>query len=152
MRVWRLLPLLGVLTAMGAAAQTPVLADPETIRDCVCREARIETLRERMALAQRHYDEADAALKALDARVEAARPQIDPADQAQLDGFRRLLLEDEKARARFFNETLPHTQDVIARYNAERDTYVPRCTGIGYDPAVLAQVKAAPACPVQSLP
>ncbi len=146
LRMLLVLPImLASLPALGQGV--PVMTDPAAIADCLCRRAHVEIMEHRAAEANRAYEAADARLKALDREVDDTRTRVDPNDEAALDAFRRLLLEAETAKAHLFNETLPHTQGIVAAYNRERADYVPRCTGIAFDPAALARAQSIAACP-----
>jgi TolA-binding protein len=134
----------------GAQAQT-VVTDPAAIASCLCEQYRVETLHERATVAQRHYDEEKQRLDALDREVDERRATVDPQNEEQLDAFRRLLLQEETAKAHFFNQVLPHTQAVAGRYNRALAGYAPRCTGISYDPEALARAKATLVCPPEPL-
>jgi hypothetical protein len=138
--------------AGAAAAQEPgpVLTDPEAVGRCLCGQRFVETMHERALAAQREFDAAHARQQALQHRVDQSRAAVDPNDPDQVDAFRRLLLESETETARLFNEVLPHTQSVLARYNERRERYTESCGGRQFDALVYERQKAVLSCGVEN--
>ena len=137
---------LAVLPAMSLPAPAQgFITDPAAVQSCLCAEAALPVLRERLQQRLNAYDSERQALQTLDGRVQSGRAQLQ-AGSGDIDAFKQLLDQRDRTQIHFANETTPAYNAEVARYNAAADTYN-QCHG-RMAPEVAAQERAAGlACP-----
>lgn len=134
-------------SAVPQARAFELLHDPDAIRACLCLDQAVTTLSDELNQEDKSYDEQRKALAALESRADAARQQIDPANQAQRAALGQLLDERDAAVQRFAMETTPHHNAIVARYNDAAEAFNRTCGDKTYDWSVLQRVQSALSCP-----
>ena len=124
-----------------------VTSSAEVIADCICAQRRTAALHGEAARAQQRYQDAQSRLAALNAQLQQTRSTVNSDDDAQVDAYRRLLVQSEQQNSYLFNTILPRTQSVIARYNQSVATYNARCTGRRFDTSVTQEISQTLTCP-----
>jgi galactokinase len=123
-----------------------VTRSPSLIAQCLCAQRQTSALHRQAERAQRSYVDGKARLATLDNQLAQTKSTVDSNDPAQVDAYRRLLLQSEQQNAHLYNDVLPETQSIVGRYNQAVDNYNARCSGQRFDSAVLAQVSASLVC------
>lgn len=133
--------------AVGTASAQQVLHAPDQIRACLCEQQSVKTLAEVVQQQSRVYEQRRQALEALDKEVSTKRPQVNVANQSDVDAFKHLLDERDAAADSFAGEVTQTYADAVRRYNQAVSTFNANCSGKAYDPQVLAQVQNNLSCP-----
>jgi uncharacterized protein YukE len=136
--------LLSGLTA-GANAQELVRA-PEQIRGCLCQERSVAALNAEVQTQSRAYEEKRQSFQALDKQVQSTRPSVNVANQADVDAFKRLLDQRDRAADTLAGEATKSYSDAVARYNQAVAAYNGGCAGKSYDPDQLAELRRTLSC------
>jgi hypothetical protein len=137
--------LLSGLTA-GASAQELVRA-PEQIRGCLCQERSVGALNAEVQTQSRGYEEKRQSFQTLDKQVQATRPSVNVANQADVDAFKRLLDQRDRAADTLAGDATKSYSDAVARYNQAVAAYNGGCAGKSYDPDQLAELRRTLSCP-----
>lgn len=138
-----------IAVASAATAQQQVLRDPEQIRACVCVEQTLKRQAVELAAQRQAYEEARRQVEALDAAVEAQRPQVRVNDRASVDSFRQLLDKRNAAQVSFANQLTPRYAALVEQYNRRATEFNRACAGSSYDAEVLAKVQQGLVCPLE---
>lgn len=138
-----------IAVASAATAQQQVLRDPEQIRACVCVEQTLKRQAVELAAQRQAYEEARRQVEALDAAVEAQRPQVRVNDRASVDSFRQLLDKRNAAQVSFANQLTPRYAALVEQYNRRATEFNRACSGSSYDAEVLAKVQQGLVCPLE---
>lgn len=131
----------------SAEAQT-VLTQAGDIRACLCLQQSVTALDGEVARQRQAHEQQRQQVEALDAEVNAQRSRIDVNNFDQVQAFKHLLEQRDKAAADFAGPVTASYADAVARYNAAVNRFNGSCAGKAYDQAVLAQVQAGLSCPV----
>jgi hypothetical protein len=138
--------------AVPRAGAAEVMHAPDEIRVCLCLDQAVTTLSDDLNREDQTYADQRTALADLESRAKTAREQIDPADPAQREALGRLLNERDAAVRRFAEETTPHHNAIVGRYNNAAEAFNHACGDKSYDWAVLPQVQATLSCPAAPRP
>ena len=133
--------------AIDAASAQQVLHEPDQIRACLCEQQAVKTLADTVQQQSRIYDQRRQALEALDKEVTTQRPQVNVANQSDVDAFKHLLDQRDAAADNFAGETTQTYAAAVRRYNQAVATFNANCSGKAYDPQVLPQVQSNLSCP-----
>ena len=83
----------------------------------------------------------------LDKQVQSTRPSVNVANQADVDAFKRLLDQSDRAADTLAGEATKSYSDAVARYNQAVAAYNGGCAGKSYDPDQLAELRRTLSCP-----
>jgi hypothetical protein len=118
--------LAGPLLASGALAQAiPV----EQVRDCLCREQQVKSLREEVAEKRAAYDAAHSRLEALQRDIDNTRRTMDPNDNIQVQLLVEQIQQRDLLRTQIQQNEYPALQDPLGRLNAAVNEYNQLCAG-----------------------
>ena len=134
--------------ASGAAAQELVRA-PEQIRSCLCQERSVGALNSEVQAQSRAYEDKRQAFQALDKQVQTTRPTVNVAKQGDVDAFKRLLEQRDRAADDLASNATKTYSDAVSRYNQAVASYNGACAGKSYDPDQLAEMRRTLSCPKQ---
>jgi len=132
----------------GAAAQELVRA-PEQIRSCLCQERSVGALNSEVQAQSRAYEDKRQAFQALDKQVQTTRPTVNVAKQGDVDAFKRLLEQRDRAADDLASNATKTYSDAVSRYNQAVASYNGACAGKSYDPDQLAEMRRTLSCPKQ---
>jgi TolA-binding protein len=136
-------------STVGTTAKAQmVLTQPGDIRACLCLQQSVTVLDGDVVRQRQAHEQQRQQVDALDAEVNAQRSQIDVNNFDQVQAFKHLIDQRDKAAADFAGPVTARYADAVARYNAAVNQFNGSCAGKAYDQAVLAQVQAGLACPV----
>jgi hypothetical protein len=135
-------------TIGGAAAQELVRA-PEQIRSCLCQERSVGTLSSEVQAQSRAYEDKRQAFQAFDKQVQTTRPTVNVAKQGDVDAFKRLLEQRDRAADDLASNATKTYSDAVSRYNQAVAAYNGACAGKSYDPDQLAEMRRTLSCPKQ---
>jgi uncharacterized protein YukE len=132
--------------ALAAAPLAPagaqeVLHAPDAIRSCLCQEQAVSTLSDEVLQRNRAYEEQRKMVEDLDNKVRTQRPEVNVSNAADVDAFRQLLDQRDKAADTFAGDTTRNYSDAVGRYNQAVNSFNNGCAGKAYDPEVLAEVR-----------
>lgn len=132
---------LAVLPAMSLPAPAQgFVTDPAAVQSCLCAEAALPVLSQRLKQEHGAYESERQSLQTLNERVTAGRAQLQ-AGSGDIDAFKQLLDQRDRTQIHFANQTTPAYNADVARYNAAAATYN-QCHG-RMAPEVAAQERAA---------
>jgi hypothetical protein len=137
---------LALWVATGATAQEVVRA-PDQIRSCLCQERAVSALNAEVQAQSRAYDDKRQAFQALDRQVQATRPTVNVAKPADVDAFKRLLDQRDRAADDLAGNATRTYSDAVARYNHAVAAYNGSCAGKSYDADQLAEMRRTLSCP-----
>ena len=140
------LVLSGVIS--GATAQE-LVRSPEQIRSCLCQERSVSTLNSEVQAQSRAYEEKRQTFQALDKQVQSTQPPVNVAQQADVDAFKRLLDQRDRAADDLAGNATKTYSDAVSRYNRAVAAYNGACAGKSYDPDQLAGTRRTLSCPKQ---
>jgi hypothetical protein len=107
----------------------------------------VSTLAQDVMARNRDYEQKRKTLEDLDAEVAAKRSRVDVNNAEDVAAFRDLLARRDAAADEFATKTSPDYSAMVDRYNGRVSAFNGQCSGKTYDPAALASVRAALACP-----
>lgn len=131
---------------ISAQAQT-ILHSPGEISACLCLQQSVGALDNRVVQSGQAREQSRKALEALETEVQSRRPQVDVNDFDQVQAFKQLLEQRDRASASFAGEMTSSYADAVARYNEVVNRFNASCAGKAYDETVLAQVRSGLSCP-----
>ena len=134
--------------ASGATAQE-LVRSPEQIRGCLCQERSVSALNSEVQAQSRAYEDKRQAFQALDKQVQSTRPTVNVAKQADVDAFKRLLDQRDRAADDLAGNATRTYSDAVSRYNQAVAAYNGSCAGKSYDPDQLAEMRRTLSCPKQ---
>ncbi|HTH97570.1 MAG TPA: hypothetical protein VL574_09150 [Stellaceae bacterium] len=134
-----------VAPASGSDATT--ITDPQQVAACLCAESAMRNARAEMLMQHQKYDDAINRLHQLNDQVTSRRDQVDPSQPDQVQAYRNLVAESERANALVYNHATPDYDAAVHRYNDSVATYNSTCAGRGITPELRAQVQANLYCP-----
>lgn len=134
--------------AAGAPAQELVRA-PDQIRGCLCQERSVGTLNSEVQAQSRAYEDKRQTFQSLDKQVQTTRPTVNVANQGDVDAFKRLLDQRDRAADDLASNATKSYSDAVARYNQAVAAYNGNCAGKSYDPDQLAELRRTLSCPKQ---
>jgi hypothetical protein len=140
------------LAQSSTPLQTPLsgidpVTDPEAIRACLCAHESVMTLGAQVDAETKRHQAAQDRIAALDQQLTQSRGTVDVKQPDQVDAYRRLVEERERAMADFTYDQTPNLQKLVARYNAASSSYNASCTTHSMDQTTLDMVKASLSCP-----
>jgi predicted nucleic acid-binding Zn-ribbon protein len=138
-----------VLCGISAAAAQEVVRAPEQIRNCLCQERSVGALNTEVQAQSRAYEDKRQAFQALDKQVQTTRPSVNVAKQADVDAFKRLLEQRDRAADDLASTATKSYSDAVARYNQAVAAYNGNCAGKSYDADQLADMRRNLSCPKQ---
>lgn len=130
----------------GEAAGS-LVTDPAAIGRCLCAGGRISADKETLDSSGRRYAAAKAHADATRAAVDRVRPQLRPDNAEQLDAFRRLVDESQRAEHDLYSVAQPDYSAAVTRYNQSVAAYNGGCAGMRVDKALQARVATSLVCP-----
>ena len=131
----------------GSALAQPVVTDPNVISGCLCSEAAVAALKDRISQAQQVYDEDRASVDALDQQIVQARNSVNVAVQGQVEALKALNLQREELYARTYDVDLPALQIAIKAYNDAAGAFGAHCANRNFDSVLMSQARASLNCP-----
>jgi hypothetical protein len=135
---------LGLLSCGGIAPATAqIVNDPNTIRSCLCDQQLVLGLQDNVSSKRQALEGSQRSQASLANQVDTRRAQINVYDHAELEAFKRLLLQRDAAIAATADATKTY-DDAAEGYNRAVAGYNANCAGRSYDEAVLRQVQAVP--------
>jgi hypothetical protein len=134
------------LVATSAQAQM-VLTSPNEIRSCLCLQQSVTALDGGVVQQRQAHEKRRQELEALDAEVNAQRSQINVNNFAQVEAFKHLIEQRDKAAADFSGPATASYAQAVARYNAAVGQFNSFCASKAYDSVVRAQVQGSLSCP-----
>ncbi|HKW52820.1 MAG TPA: hypothetical protein VJO12_03950 [Stellaceae bacterium] len=132
----------------GAAAQELVRA-PDQIRSCLCQERSVGALNSEVQAQSRSYEDKRQAFQAFDKQVQTTRPRVNVAKQGDVDAFKRLLEQRDRAADDLASNATKTYSDAVSRYNQAVAAYNTACAGKSFDPDQLAEIRRTLSCPKQ---
>jgi uncharacterized protein YukE len=133
--------------AIAASDAQEVLRAPAAIRSCLCQEQSVSTLANDVLQQNKVYEDRRKTLESLDSEVRARRAQINVANQSEVDAFKNLLDQRDRAADGFAGEVTRSYSDAVTRYNQSVAEFNAGCAGKAYDQEVLREVRANLSCP-----
>lgn len=130
-----------------STAAGPVVSDPAVIGRCLCAGGRVTSDKAAMDTLGRQYAQAKAHAAATAAAVARLRPQVRPDNAEQLDAFRRLVAESQRADNTLYGAAQPAYAAAVTRYNQSVASYNEGCAGVPMDKALQARVAQTLVCP-----
>ena len=128
-----------------------IVTDPTTVRTCLCEQQYVTVLQDNVATRRLALESSQRNQSSLANQVDTRRAQINVYDNAELDAFKKLLLQRDDAIAATATAAQSY-DDAADRYNQAVAAYNATCAGRSYDETVLRQVQATLACPRPSAP
>jgi hypothetical protein len=137
-----------LVPALLTTAQAQVvLHSPAEIGSCLCLQQSVAALDAQVAQRRQAHEQSRQELEALEAEVRAQRSQIDVNNFDQIQAFKHLLDQRDKAASNFAGDATASYADAVGRYNEAVNRFNATCAGKAYDEAVLAQVRTGLSCP-----
>lgn len=133
--------------AAGAAEAQDVVRSPEQIRACLCQERAVAALNSEVQAQSRAYEDKRQSFQALDRQVQNGRARVNVNSQAEIDAFKRLLEQRDRAADALAGDATHSYADAVTRYNQAVATYNGACAGKAYDPDQLAELRRTLSCP-----
>ncbi|HLZ65691.1 MAG TPA: hypothetical protein VKQ29_05635 [Aliidongia sp.] len=138
----------------AGALQTPLpgtgpVTDPNEIRYCLCAHESVTTLGAQVDAETKQHQETQDQIAALDKQLAESRTNVDVNQPDQVEAYRRLVETREKTMAAFTYDLTPRLQQLVARYNAQTESYNASCTTRSLDASTLEAVKANLVCPAE---
>ncbi len=116
----------------AAVAQGRALAEGamtvDEIRDCMCREQALQTLRQETGVAQTRYSDARTRLQSLDNQIANMRKTMDPNDDISVQILSEMIHQRETLNNQIRATSYPEAQAAVAKLNAAVADYNQRCT------------------------
>ena len=109
--------------ALAASAMTE-----EEIRDCMCRERALESLREETGMQQTKYNDARSQLQSLEAQIANMRKTMNPDDDISVQILAEMIRQRDALNTQIRTTTYPETQTAVSKLNAAVADYNQRCT------------------------
>lgn len=131
----------------GSAVAQAIISDPNVIHDCLCSEAAVAALKDRISQAQQVYDEDRAGVDSLDQQIAQARASVNVAVQGQVDALKALNLQREQLYAKTYDIDLPALQTAIRAYNDAAGSFGAQCANRNFDSVLMSQERATLSCP-----
>jgi hypothetical protein len=119
--------LLTIATGPGRALAASTMTVDE-IRDCMCRERALQSLREETALQQTKYSDARSRLQTLEAQIANMRKTMNPADDLSVQILTEMIRQRDALNTQIRTTTYPETQAAVSKLNAAVAEYNQRCT------------------------
>jgi hypothetical protein len=136
-----------LVDAESSTPSRPLTADTTVIGRCLCAGESLSAQKQDVDVLGHQFVAAKAHAEATRSAVARARPQVRPDDAEQLDAYRRLLVESQRAETRLYGNTQPAYGAAVTRYNAAVAAYNDGCAGIRVDKAAQARVAQTLVCP-----
>ena len=138
-----------LLSGVGGAAAQELVRAPDQIRSCLCQERSVGALNSEVQAQSRAYEDKRQAFQALDKQVQTTRPTVNVAKQGDVDAFKRLLEQRDRAADDLASNATKTYSDAVSRYNQAVASYNGACAGKSYDPDQLAEMRRTLSCPKQ---
>jgi hypothetical protein len=110
---------------LPAMAQTALTVDE--IRDCLCREQALKTLRGQTDGQRLRFNDAMAALKGLDDQIANMRRTMNPDDELSVQIMVEMIHRRDALSAELHDKVGPETQAAVAKLNQAVADYNERC-------------------------
>lgn len=130
-----------------SAATGPMITDPAVIGRCLCAGGRVSTDKAALDTFGGQYAAAKAHAEATAAAVARLRPQVRSDNAEQLDAFRRLVVESQRAENDLYGHVQPAYAAAVTRYNQSVASYNQACAGLPMDKALQTRVAQTLVCP-----
>ena len=134
-------------TPNNAAHAQQMLRSPEAVAQCVCLERAMQTASAELEVRRQMYEEKRRQFADLEAEIARRRPQINTADNEQVDAFRRLIEERDRQMVALRDTVTPGYADRVEQYNGRVASYNASCQGRTLDADVLYSVRQTLVCP-----
>jgi hypothetical protein len=131
----------------GAALAQGVVTDPNVISGCLCSEAAVAALKDRITQAQQVFDQDRAQVDSLDQQIAQARNSINVQVHAQVDALKALNVQREQLYAQTYDVDLSALQAAIKAYNDAAGAFGAQCAGRNFDSTMMLQARAGLSCP-----
>ncbi|HWA44329.1 MAG TPA: hypothetical protein VHA10_14040 [Hypericibacter adhaerens] len=112
--------------AQGRAAADSMTVDE--IRDCMCRERALQSLREETNVQQTKYNDARQQLQSLETQISNMRKTMNPEDDISVQILSEMIRQRDTLNTQIRTTTYPQTQDAVSKLNAAVSDYNQRCT------------------------
>lgn len=110
---------------LPAPAQTALTVDE--IRDCLCREQALQTLRGQTDGQRLRYNDAQAELKSLEDQIANMRKTMNPDDELSVQILVEMVHRRDALNAQLRDTVGPETQAAVAKLNQAVSEYNGRC-------------------------
>ncbi len=134
-------------TMIGAVAAQEVVRSPDAIRTCLCQEQSVSTLNGEVQAQAKAYNDKRQTFQTLDKEVQTGRAQVNVNNPGDVDAFKRLLEQRDKAADELAGQATQSYADAVQRYNQAVASYNSSCAGKAFDPDEMAKVKQSLSCP-----
>jgi ribosomal protein S15P/S13E len=118
---------LAMAAAPGRALAASAMTEDE-IRDCMCRERALQTLREETGLQQSNYRDARSQLQSLETQIANMRKTMNPEDDISVQILTEMIRQRDALNTQIRTTTYPETQAAVSKLNAAVADYNQRCT------------------------
>ena len=118
---------LAMAAAPGRALAASAMTEDE-IRDCMCRERALQTLREETGLQQSKYRDARSQLQSLETQIANMRKTMNPEDDISVQILTEMIRQRDALNTQIRTTTYPETQAAVSKLNAAVADYNQRCT------------------------
>jgi hypothetical protein len=118
---------LAMAAAPGRALAASAMTEDE-IRDCMCRERALQTLREETGLQQSKYRDARSQLQSLETQIANMRKTMNPEDDISVQILTEMIRQRDTLNTQIRTAIYPETQAAVSKLNAAVTDYNQRCT------------------------
>ena len=118
---------LTVAAAQGRALAADAMTVDE-IRDCMCREQALQTLRQDTGVQQTRYNDSRAQLQSLETQIANMRKTMNPSDDTSVQILAEMIRQRDTLTNQIRTSVYPQTQDAVTKLNAAVAEYNQRCT------------------------
>jgi hypothetical protein len=127
-------------SSKAPAKAKPNVMTRDELRSCMDDQDRLQERRTKIDQEQAGLEQDKARVQAMDAELRTRAAALDPADEAG----RKLVVDEATKRdqaADAYNARLSALRDQVAGFDTERQSWVARCTGKGFDEMDEAAIK-----------
>ncbi len=132
---------------LGPARAQAVIEDRDAIRACVCAEQHVTALFGVLQERQRNYENSQKTLAQLNDQLSTRRTQINVYNEGDVDAYKQLLAQSDRAAVALADEATPSYNDAVAHYDEALAGYTAQCGGKSYNQTVYNSVLVDPSCP-----
>jgi hypothetical protein len=118
---------LAMAAAPGRALAASAMTEDE-IRDCMCRERALQTLREETGVQQTRYSDARSQLQSLETQIANMRKTMNPEDDISVQILTEMIRQRDTLNTQIRTAIYPETQAAVSKLNAAVTDYNQRCT------------------------
>jgi|SRR5882724_4709287 len=120
---------------------------PDEVRDCLCREQALQSMRQENDALQAQLNDARAQVQDLQTKIDNMRKTMNPNDNASVRTLSEMISQRDALNNQYRATVFPQAWAATSKLNTAVDEYNQRCTGRSMRNIDVENARNNPACP-----